>query len=295
MRHREIDVRVAADRAADARARTEAAYAGLVVRESAEEVLATDLDAVYVATPPATHAAIVLPAFERGLAAFCEKPLAIDLAEGEQLAAAAEGRVNAVNFALSDRASVLEAERAMGAGELGEVRSVEIRLMFPQWPRAFQADATWLARSAQGGFVREVFSHYAYLTDRMLGELTAEWTSVERPADSGLAETAATAVFRSPDGVPVRVWSASGIAAPETYEWTIHGSRRSFRITDWGDLASSDGGPWQPVEVAGERGSEQTRLAAFAGAVRGEPARNLADFAAALRVQRVVEGWLADG
>ncbi|PZS30305.1 MAG: hypothetical protein DLM58_13890 [Pseudonocardiales bacterium] len=40
---------------------------------------------------------------------------------------------------------------------------------FPEWPRAFQADARWLADRAQGGFVREVLSHFIYLTDRLVG------------------------------------------------------------------------------------------------------------------------------
>lgn len=290
--HPEYDVLVAGDSDPEPRQRTRRTHRGLRVVSSADDVLAADLDAVYVATPPRTHAGLVLPALERGLAVFCEKPLAIDLADGERLASAAANAdvATGVNFALSDRAGVLEVERAFAAGEAGEPRSVEVRLAFPVWPRAFQADATWLAGAAQGGFLREVFSHFAYLTDRLLGELTPVWREVTRPRPDA-AETAAAGLFVA-SGVPVRVWAESGSARPETYEWTLHGSERSYRLTDWGDLATSTGESWEPANVTGERGSEHTRLSAFAAAVRGEATTNLADFAAALRVQRVVEGWL---
>ncbi|MGH3384976.1 MAG: Gfo/Idh/MocA family protein [Nocardioidaceae bacterium] len=290
--HPEYDVVVAADADPDARERAQRTHRGLRVVTSADDVLAAALDAVYVATPPRTHAGLVLPALERSLAVFCEKPLAIDLADGELLAsAAATARVaTGVNFALSDRAAVLEVERALAAGEVGKPRSVEVRLAFPDWPRAFQADATWLAEAEQGGFLREVFSHFAYLTDRILGDLTPAWQEVSRPRPDA-AETAAVGLFVA-GGVPVRVWAESGSARPEIYEWTLHGSKRSYRLTDWGDLATSTGGSWEPAKVAGERGSEHTRLSAFAAAVRGEPTTNLADFPTALRVQRVVEGWL---
>lgn len=292
--HPEYDVRVAADLDPAARARAAAAHPGLVVTGSADEVFATNLDALYVATPPRTHADLALRALESGLAVFCEKPLAIDLAEGEAMAkaAAATDVATGVNFALSDRAAVLEVERALRAGELGEPRSVEIRLDFPQWPRAFQADALWLGRREQGGFLREVFSHFAYLTDRLLGELTPVWQDVRWPAEPESAEVAAVAVFEA-GGVPVRLWAESGSARPETYEWTLHGSDSSYRLTDWGDLATSTGGAWEPVGLSSERGSEHTRLTAFAAAVRREPVPNLATFADALRVQRVVEGLIS--
>lgn len=291
--HPEYDVRIAADLDPAARARASDAHPGLVVTDSADEVFAADLDALYVATPPRTHSDFAQRALAAGLAVFCEKPLAIDLAEGEAMAKTAEAAQAAtgVNFALSDRAAVLEVERALRTGELGEPRSVEIRLAFPQWPREFQADALWLGRGAQGGFLREVFSHFAYLTDRLLGELTPMRQHVVLQSDPELAEVAATAEFVA-GGVPVRVWAEAGSARPETYEWTLHGTARSYRLTDWGDLAVSTGGQWQPVKVPGERGSEHTRLTAFAAAYRGEAAPNLATFADAFRVQRVVEGWL---
>jgi predicted dehydrogenase len=251
-------------------------------------VSAPDLDAVYLATPPSSHAALAIAALDSGKAVFSEKPLAISLADGHRMrdAAARSGLANAVNFALSDRHAVLEVERQLRGGAAGTVRGVDIRLQFPQWPRAFQSTATWLAGRAQGGFVREVLSHFVFLTDRLLGPLRPEQVSTDHP--DGGSETTAHGLLRAGE-VPVHMSAMAGLAGPEVYEWTLWGTRRSYRLSDWDQLYISDGGAWEPVALEGERGSEHTRLTLFADAVRGGSPADLADFDAALRVQQVIE------
>ncbi len=58
---------------------------------SVEEALRVEgVDAVTIATPPDTHASIVLAAVAAGRHVLCEKPLARDAAEGRTMLAAAE-------------------------------------------------------------------------------------------------------------------------------------------------------------------------------------------------------------
>ncbi len=253
---------------------------------SLDDVL-SDVDAVYISTPPASHASLAIKAFEAGKAVFCEKPLAVDLDEARAMVEAARGLPNAVNFALSDMVATIEIERRLP--ELGALRGVEIRLQFPRWPRAFQADAVWLARSEQGGFVREVLSHFIYLTDRLLGPLSVESVSADHP-EVGAAEVAARGVLRG-SGVPVHVSAFSGLAGPEIYEWTVWGTERSLRLDQWADLSISDGGAWEPVTLE-PTGSDHSRLTLFAQAVRGEHPRDLANFESGLRVAEVIEAFL---
>jgi len=44
-----------------------------------------DLDAVLIATPPATHASIAIPFLERGISVFVEKPMVLSITEAEKL------------------------------------------------------------------------------------------------------------------------------------------------------------------------------------------------------------------
>ena len=53
------------------------------------DAVLSEVDAVYVSTPPASHAGLVLKAFAAGKAVFCEKPLAVDLDEARAMAEAA--------------------------------------------------------------------------------------------------------------------------------------------------------------------------------------------------------------
>lgn len=270
--------------------RARAAHPGITFTAEAREVVeAPDVDAVYLATPPAFHAEAAIAAMRAGKAVFCEKPLAIDLAEGRRMVEAAADHVAAVNFSLADRDAVLEVERSLRAGEVGEVRGVDLRLVFPQWPRDFQANAAWVAGRAQGGFVREVLSHFVYLTDRLVGPLEPVDVSVDYPSPPA-SEVAARGFLLAGD-VRVNVSAFAGVAGPELYEWVLWGTRRSYLLRNWGELLVSDGGEWTPVPLSGPRGSEATRLALFAAAVRGGQPGHLADFAAALRVQEVVEAF----
>jgi len=243
------------------------------------------VDAIYIATPPSWHAPFALLALNHGVAVFCEKPLAVDLAEGREMVAA--GGVTAVNFPLSDTNATLYLEDVIP--DAGELLGVDVRMTFPQWPRPFQVPAAWVGERAEGGFIREVFSHFAYLTDRLVGPIRTVQATVDY-AETG-SEIAARGLLRGGD-VPVQVSGYAGVAAAESYEWILWGTRRSYRLLDWTQLSVSDGGPWEPLDLTGDgSGAESTRLSLFAEAVRGRRPANLADFADALRVQEAIEAF----
>ena len=49
-------------------------------------------------------------------------------------------------------------------------KSIEMNFHFSSWPREWQSNASsWLASKEQGGFLREVFSHFVFLHYRIYG------------------------------------------------------------------------------------------------------------------------------
>ena len=290
----DVDVTGVADLSDEAVARVRAAHPGLAFATPAELATAGEVDAVYIATPPASHAALAVAAMRAGKAVFCEKPLAVDIADGTRMSdvAAETGLANVVNFPFATMTATSYLEQRLAAGEAGEVLAVDVQLRYPLWPRPFQAAATWVGQRAEGGFVREVFSHFAYLTDRLAGPLRTVAASVEYPADPAASEIAAHGLLRA-GTVPVHLSGRAGMAGPGTDEWTLWGSNRSYQLRNWTELYTSDGGPWAPVELPA--GRRDATLAGLARAVRGEPQAGLADFAAALRVQTAVEAFFGSG
>jgi len=89
---------------------------------SVEEALA-GADAVVIVTPTGTHAALIRLALDRGLAVFCEKPIALDLEATKAVVDHVDrtkGRVQ-IGFQRRFDAGFQEARRRVRAGDLGTV------------------------------------------------------------------------------------------------------------------------------------------------------------------------------
>lgn len=279
-----------------ARAAAARDFPGLAVAESAEALIADPAtDVVYIGVPPAAHARYARLAMAHGKAVFCEKPLGVDLAESRALVAEMEasGLAQAVNLSLAAARGVSEMRAALAGGSLGEVAGADIRLHFGTWPRGWQAGATWLGERTEGGFTREVGTHFLYLAETLLGRgrlIAASTRYPEAPA----AESHALARLAF-GGVPVTYAGSVGGAGPDLVEFTLWGSRRSLRLTDFYRLWQSDGGPWEealPEVTEPAADAYGLQLDALVAHLDGE-ATVLPGFDAALRAQEIVEAILA--
>ena len=88
----------------------------------------------------------------------------------------------------------------------------------------------WLTKRQQGGFVREVVSHFVFLTERLLGPATLESTAVQYPDGDG-SEVRMVAVVNC-RGVPVSVAGSVGGVGPDRVEFTLWGSERPLMTPD---------------------------------------------------------------
>jgi predicted dehydrogenase len=104
-----------------------AAFPGARSTSSLDDLLDDDrLDAVALATPVATHAALARKVLEAGKHCFVEKPLAQSVEEAEQVVAAARAadRVLMVGHLLEYHPGVEALKQLVDGGELGEVRYI---------------------------------------------------------------------------------------------------------------------------------------------------------------------------
>ena len=116
---------------------------------SIEELLTTDIDAVYVATPANVHLEQVLASVEAGKHVLCEKPLAMNSAEVEQQMAACEkaGVLFGVGLMMRYNTQHQTALKMIQDGELGTLTYARAQLS--NWYPPIKG--AWRQDPAQGG------------------------------------------------------------------------------------------------------------------------------------------------
>ena len=272
-------------------------HPGLAIAATPEEVIAAPgLRAVYIASPPASHLAYAHQGFDAGLAVFCEKPLTVDFAAGRKAIARieAERLRSAVNFSLASSPGLAAMTEAIRDGSIGAPQRVEIELAFDQWPRGWQAAAgRWLAERAEGGFSREVLSHFVFVLQRALGQAQVEESRPDYPADGLSSERALRARLRA-GGVPVSVEAKVGGTLPDFNRMTLVGSSGSIELHDWFGLRRRRGdGDWiaQGTPQSNRQFGQLAQLDQFVAMAEGK-AHTLPSFAEALAVQETIEAIL---
>ncbi|WP_375592639.1 Gfo/Idh/MocA family oxidoreductase [Algihabitans albus] len=264
------------------------------IAESAAAVIA-EAEVVYLACPPVPRKDYALQAAAAGKPVFLEKPLGVDMAANRDLVERLSdaGVPSAVNFTQAASPALAEIRRALQAGEMGQLIGIDILVNYAAWPRAWQAEADWLRFRAEGGFTREVLSHFLFLSARLAGPLRPVWARPSFP-EQELAETHLLARLESANGAVVSILGTVGGALPDRQEVTVKGSRRSYRIVDFYQLEVSDGGPFAVARVPDGDAREEAlhaQLSELAICVAGQP-HGLASVEEALAVQQWIEALL---
>jgi myo-inositol 2-dehydrogenase / D-chiro-inositol 1-dehydrogenase len=277
-----------------ARARRLTDELGAQAAETPEALVDAGVDALVIATPTPAHAPMLRLAAASGLPAFCEKPVALDLATLDDVVAEVDqaGILVQVGFQRRFDAGYRAAREAVASGALGNLLAVRAATHDPAPP-----DEEYIA--ASGGIFHDLHIHdfdaVRYVTGQEIVEVYADGAVRETPwfKRHGDVDTA-VAVLRLAGG-------ALGILSgtrhdPRGYDVRLEAFGTRDSITVGVDARS----PIRSVEPSAappaepgyrnflERfeGAYRAELAAFVDAVRdhGESACTLDDARAALVV-----------
>ncbi len=194
-----------------ARARAREFAIPAVYAEVAEMLERERPDALDIASPRGTHAALVRLAAARGIAVLCQKPLAPTLAEAEALVAGlGEGARLMVHENWRFRPQYRLLRSWMEDGRVGSPSSVSIALRHS----GFLADAT----GTRPALVRQPFTaeeprlmvgetliHHLDLARWLLGPLRLLAARLQRLVPECRGETAATLLLSTASGAPVTI------------------------------------------------------------------------------------------
>ena len=162
-----IDVAAVADGSGDALREAQALAPEAAAFGSFEALLEQALDGVVIATPSALHADQAEAALERGLAVFCQKPLARTAAESARVVAAARAadRLLGVDLSYRHTEAMRRIRALIAAGDIGEVYAADL-----VFHNAYGPDKPWFRepRLSGGGCVIDLGIH---LVDLVLWSL----------------------------------------------------------------------------------------------------------------------------
>jgi predicted dehydrogenase len=260
---------------------------GGIERASSPQDLASDprVDCLYIASPPAHHAAGVALATAARKPVLCEKPLAPTVAEAEAMCALvnAAGQPSGVNFYLATGPAAVRMRRLVANGALGEIREAKLILRFKAWPRPWQSAAgAWLSSGNQGGFTREVGSHFLFQAGRMFGAgRCVETQSVRGPRGDELSVIARVEYAK----VALLIDGAIGGDVDEFNRFEVTGTRGSAALVDWDELDYAGSAPEAHSPAP-------DHLDEFANLLDGRPSE-LATFAEGAAVVGLTEAILA--
>jgi myo-inositol 2-dehydrogenase / D-chiro-inositol 1-dehydrogenase len=220
-----------------------AAAVGAEAVDSPAKLLAAGVDGVVIAAATDAHPELVLAAVAAGVPAFCEKPLAADVADAVAIAKQVRDSQVSVQVGYPRRfdPAFRAARAAVECGELGRLHTVRSTTLDPAPP-----PADYLMRS--GGIFRDCAVHdfdaVRWVTGREVVEVYATGSDHDDPlfADLGDVHTAAT-VLTLDDGTLALVSNSRGNPRGYDVRLELHG------MADSAAVGLDDGLPLRSLEA----------------------------------------------
>lgn len=184
------------------------------------------IDFVIIATPNDTHYPIAKLFLENGIHIMCDKPLALNAAQGLELEtlAKARGLLFGVTYTYTGYAMTRQAREMIDAGEIGKIKAIQ-----GEYPQEWLAvslisdhsdQATWRhdpARSGPSGCCADIGTHVECLISHMTGlepkRVIARFDKI--PTDIPL-ETNVQVMVDYEGGIPGLIWTSQVAIGHET-------------------------------------------------------------------------------
>lgn len=209
-----------------------AAQFGARPASSVADLLAQDLDAIYLASPPAVHREQTLACARAGKHVLCEKPLGLDVPEVDSMiaACATAGVRLGTAFMMRFHAQHQAAHRWVQAGRLGRpvFARAQLSCWYPPIPGAWRQDPA----TGGGGALIDLGGHCLDLLEWFFGPVAAVGCLTSRTVHAYASEDNAVVSLRFVNGALGVVETSFAVpdeASPNRLE--LYGSRGSILAT----------------------------------------------------------------
>lgn len=118
---------------------------------------------------------------------------------------------------------------------MGPLMRIEVYGRFPDWPRKWQINP-WIGTRAEGGFVREVFTHLIQVIISLYGPIENIQSQAQYPSDMNLSEIGVLASGNLSYGTMVSFNGLSGMKESEYLSLKFIYKNASLEMVNWRQL-----------------------------------------------------------
>ena len=194
--------------------------------------------------------------------------------------------ITAMNFPTIYTKAYEKLENLVKDNYIGQLVRIEFQGYFASWPRAWQQNK-WIDSREQGGFVREVVTHYVQMIQALFGDIENIVSFINYPEDPEKSEKSIIAKGEIGD-VQVLINAIADIGMEEDLAFKIFGTKGTIFLKNWRELwVSNENGLMERIEIVEDNNLVQLLNSIFR-AIDGEES-NIVDFEEGYRTHRVVE------
>lgn len=262
-------VSVASASIENARAAADECGASFFTNEWKQAIEQDGVDLVCITTPPIFHKEMAIFALECGKHVLCEKPMAMNVAEAEEMEAAANKKeaLSLIDHELRFQPGRLLAKTMIQSGQIGEIRHVRAVFQAPHRGDAELPWNWWYDESQGGGALGAIASH---IFDSLHWFLETEVSDIscrlhahirERKDPNGVmravtSDDESNALLTLNDGPVTKETTALvAVSMTQSPEYVnrveFFGSKGSLRVEHRGEVfyAGKDDEAWRPIDV----------------------------------------------
>ncbi|MFB9054121.1 Gfo/Idh/MocA family protein [Formosa undariae] len=202
-----------------------------------------EIDAVYIATPPASHLQYTLDAIKAGKHVYLEKPMALNADEAEQIKTALNGAKTKLTVAHYRRhlPAFMKVRELLNNNEIGEVLFADIQILQARKSHLIaKSDKPWRLnpKVSGGGLFHDLAPHQLDLMCLYFGEYnSAKGFSISKNKKE--ADEIVNGIIDFKNGIQCRgIWSFNVAEADQKDECVIYGTEGRIIFSFFGEVVT---------------------------------------------------------
>jgi predicted dehydrogenase len=265
--------------------------------DNAEDLINdSDVEAIYIATPPDSHEKYTLMAAAAGKPVYVEKPMARSYAECKRMIKACEERNVPLFVAYYRRAlpNFLKIKELINEKAIGDVRFIDCKVHKAINQKEDNSD-NWRVnpKIAGGGYFYDLASHQLDFLDFLFGPIMKASGTSKNNAGLYAAEDTTVGTFEFENGViGIGNWCFAVSAESETEQTIIYGSKGRIEFDFFGKLEVNvfvDGKGTQNLTFDMPMHIQQPLIQSMVDELNGEPIKCPSTGTSAARTNWVME------